>query len=103
MTSTLKDAAPFDSASNRHSLELRQKSPGSCTRSTGVLLGAAFQITGRRNRRMKNASVLSLATSAAVRRALSSPVSISSSANPPATCPLVLGAEGGGVRAPHLA
>ena len=32
-----------------------------------MLPGAALQITGRANRRMKNASVLSLATSAAVR------------------------------------
>ena len=31
-----------------------------------MLPGAALQITGRANRRMKNASVLSLATSAAV-------------------------------------
>ena len=52
-----------------------------------MLRGAALQISGRRNRRMKNASVLSLATSAAVRRTLSSPDSISSNANSPATCP----------------
>ena len=32
--------------SNRHSVELTQKSPGSCTRSIGVLLGEAFQISG---------------------------------------------------------
>lgn len=38
-----------------------------------MLPGAALQITGRANRRMKNASVLSLATSAAVRCTLSSP------------------------------